>query len=134
MEENIEQYETTIGPSVKVEGDMVTSDNMRIDGIVSGKVHTDANLSIGQTATIEASVEASSATVSGKIQGNVIANEFLHLTDSARVFGDVEAKMLQVDRGAFFSGNCKMPSPENSGEQEMPQQEESESAEEQPEE
>jgi cytoskeletal protein CcmA (bactofilin family) len=39
---NLEQFETTIGPSVKVEGDLVTADNIKIDGIVSGKVHTDA--------------------------------------------------------------------------------------------
>ena len=112
MEETFGNFETTIGPSVKVEGDLITAENIKIDGIVSGKVHTDADLTIGPAATIEASVEAANATVSGKIQGNVKTQEFLHLTDSARVYGDIEAKMVQVDKGAFFSGNCKMPAPE----------------------
>ncbi len=110
--DQLQNFETTIGPSVKVEGDLITAENIKIDGIVSGKVHTDANLSVGPASTIEASVEASSATVSGKIQGNVKAVEFLHLTDTARVYGDIEAKMVQIDKGAFFSGNCKMPEPE----------------------
>lgn len=110
--EMLQNFETTIGPSVKVEGDLITAENIKIDGIVSGKVHTDANLSVGPASTIEASVEAASATVSGKIQGNVKALDFLHLTESARVYGDVEAKMIQIDKGAFFSGNCKMPEPE----------------------
>lgn len=110
--DQLQNFETTIGPSVKVEGDLITAENIKIDGIVSGKVHTDANLSVGPASTIEASVEASSATVSGKIQGNVKAVEFLHLTESARIYGDIEAKMVQIDKGAFFSGNCKMPEPE----------------------
>ena len=110
---SLEQFETTIGPSVKVEGDLVTADNIKIDGIVSGKVHTDANLSIGPAATIEASVGAASATVSGKIQGNVKIQDFLHLTATARIYGDIEAANLQIDRGAFFAGNCKMPAPED---------------------
>lgn len=114
MDEMNEQFETTIGPSVKVEGDLVTSDNIKIDGIVSGKVHTDANLSIGATSSIEASVAASNATIAGKIQGNVKISDYLHLTDTARIYGDIEARMLQVDRGAFFSGNCKMPAPDMS--------------------
>lgn len=110
--ENMQNFETTIGPSVKVEGDLVTAENIKIDGIVSGKVHTDANLSVGPASTIEASVEAANATVAGKIQGNVKATDFLHLTDTARIYGDVEARMVQIDKGAFFSGNCKMPEPE----------------------
>ncbi len=108
----IQNFETTIGPSVKVEGDLITAENIKIDGIVSGKVHTDANLSVGPASTIEASVEAANATVSGKIQGNVKAIEFLHLTDSARIYGDVEARLIQIDKGAFFSGTCKMPEPD----------------------
>jgi cytoskeletal protein CcmA (bactofilin family) len=110
--DSLQNFETTIGPSVKVEGDLITAENIKIDGIVSGKVHTDANLSVGPASTIEASVEASSATVSGKIQGNVKAVEFLHLTESAKIYGDIEAKLIQIDKGAFFSGTCKMPEPE----------------------
>lgn len=113
--ETLQDFETTIGPSVKVEGDLITAENIKIDGIVSGKVHTDANLAVGPASTIEASVEAASATVSGKVQGNVKVTEFLHLTESARVYGDIDAKMIQVDKGAFFSGNCKMPEPEAGG-------------------
>jgi cytoskeletal protein CcmA (bactofilin family) len=30
------------------------------------------------------------------------------------VFGDIDAVNLQIDRGAFFSGNCKMPAPSES--------------------
>ena len=108
MNSEMGQFETTIGPSVKVEGDLNTNDNIRIDGTVTGTVKTKANLNVGPTAVIDASVEAGSAMIAGKITGNITVRDRLELESSAQVEGDIVAGSLQIAAGAIFNGKCEM--------------------------
>lgn len=110
MNPDMAQFETTIGPSVKVEGDLNTNDNIRIDGTVTGTVKTKANLTVGPTAVIDASVEAGSAMIAGKITGNITVRDRLELESSAQVKGDIEAATVQIAAGAIFNGQCEMKS------------------------
>lgn len=43
----INEIETVIGPSVKVEGDFVTEGNMIVEGTICGSIKTSKNLKIG---------------------------------------------------------------------------------------
>lgn len=48
------QAETVVGPSVKIQGDLNSEGNIRIEGQVSGKVKTSQSLFVMQTAKITA--------------------------------------------------------------------------------
>ncbi len=100
--------ESIIGPSVKIDGDLKSNGNLRIDGTVVGKVKTSQNLFIGETANISADIEAENATISGTIQGNVKVSGALLISSTGKLLGDINCGRLRVEEGAYFAGKCAM--------------------------
>ena len=98
------ETETVIAPSVRVEGDFVSQGNVRIEGAVTGSIATERDLFVGEAATITANVTAKNATISGEMRGNLRIGERLELTATARVYGDIQAKVLTVSPGAMMKG------------------------------
>ena len=103
-----ENVETIIGASVRVEGDLIGQNNMKIFGQVAGKVQTKGDIFIEESANIEADVEANNVTISGTVQGSVKAAERLEVNKSGKVSGDIGANILSIATGASFSGQCSM--------------------------
>jgi cytoskeletal protein CcmA (bactofilin family) len=102
------EVETIIGPSVKVEGDFASKGNVTVEGAVYGTIKTDKDLKVGSAAKISANIIAANAFVSGEVKGNVKVNGKLELSDTSRIFGDVEAKTLIMAAGAVLNGKCSM--------------------------
>ena len=103
--ENIDSpAETVVGPSVKINGDLNSEGNIRIEGSVSGKVKTSQSVHIGEAAKIAADVHAGNAVIAGEVQGNIKISGNLILLKTARVAGDVTCAVLRVEDGAQFSG------------------------------
>lgn len=106
--EGILTAETIVGHSVKIEGDLVSEGDIRVDGLVTGTIKTTQNLFIGPTAKIEADLEAGSATLAGAVSGNLKVKGLLVVLQTGQVTGDIECQKLAVEEGAYFSGHCKM--------------------------
>lgn len=104
-----DDVETVVGPSVNVEGDFASEGNIIVKGSVAGSVHTSRHLSVEVGARIMANVRAGSARISGEVKGNVKVKDTLELTATARVVGDIEAKVLIVEAGALIFGKITMP-------------------------
>jgi cytoskeletal protein CcmA (bactofilin family) len=98
--------ETVIAAGVKVEGDFISPGNVRIEGIVNGSVKADGNLFVTETAKIEADVRAENAMVAGEIVGNLAIADKLELSATAKVNGNITARVLSVEAGAGIAGNC----------------------------
>lgn len=104
-----DEVETVVGPSVNVEGDFASEGNIIVKGSVAGSVHTSRHLSVESGARIMANVRAGSAQIAGEVKGNMKVRETLELTSTARVVGDIEAKVLVVEAGALLFGKISMP-------------------------
>lgn len=102
------EFETVIGPSVKVKGDFNGQGNIIVEGTVDGSLKTNGNLEVGKTAKITANVEAKEAKIGGQVSGNVKIKGFLEITATAKIFGDIETSGLSIERGAIFNGKCIM--------------------------
>ena len=110
--------ETVVGPSVKIQGDLTSEGNIKIEGSVNGKVKTTQNVFIGQSAKITADMIAGNATIAGEVQGNTKVSGNLILLATARVLGDIACAILRVEDGAVFRGKCTMAgagAPEKNG-------------------
>ena len=99
-----ESQETIIGADVILNGNLKSNSNIQINGTIKGKIMTEQNISIGETAVIEGTLEAQSIIVSGAIKGNIYAKEDLDFNPSGKIFGDVAAKNLIIKKGAIFVG------------------------------
>lgn len=107
--EHSDEVETVVGPSVNVEGDFASEGNIVVKGSVSGSVTTSRFLLVEAGAKIVANVRAGSAKISGEVKGNLKVKESLELTATARIMGDIEAKILVIEAGALLYGKISMP-------------------------
>jgi len=110
-EDNID---TVVGPSMIVEGDFASEGNIVVKGTVTGSVCTSRNLTVEEGARILANVKAGSANISGEVRGNIKIKDYLELTATAKIIGDVEAKTIAVEAGALIYGKVTMPGVEKS--------------------
>lgn len=100
--------ESVIGPSVHLEGNFNSSGNIVIGGSLAGSLTTTGDVRILEGAKVQATISATHVNVAGEIRGDVYAKELLELTPTARVYGNVEAKVLSVTPGAVLHGKCAM--------------------------
>ena len=106
--------ETVVGPSVKIQGDLNSEGNIKIEGQVAGKVKTSQSVFVIPGAKIAADVVAGNAMVGGDIQGNLKISGHLVLQSTAKILGDISCTVLRVEDGAQFSGKCVMGAAGNS--------------------
>lgn len=94
-----------IGKAVRVEGKVISAEDLTIDGDVEGSIELGAHsLTIGQDATIKADLLAKTVTISGSVKGNVKAVEKVDLRATASVDGDITAPRFVMADGATVMG------------------------------
>ncbi len=100
--------ETIIGPDIKVKGNFHGQGNIIIEGMVEGNVKTSHDLLISNKAKITASIEAKEARVGGEVNGNIKVKGYLEILPTGKIFGDVEASLISIAKGAILNGKCTM--------------------------
>ena len=85
---------------------------MRIEGKVRGEIFGDDVLILGEGAEIDAEIEVGTLIVrGGTLRGNVRAAQLIEVHAPSRVFGNLSAPQLLIDKGALFEGQCTMAQP-----------------------
>jgi len=92
----------------RIEGDISTDSNIRIDGEVKGTINAKGRLVVGPTGSIQGEIVCENADIEGKITGQISVNGLLSLKSTARLDCDIATKKLAIEPGAVFSGNCTM--------------------------
>ena len=112
--EQSRDVETVIGTTVKVDGNFVGAGNVIVQGHVSGTLKTSKNLHVGPGAIVKADVEAANLIVAGEIRGHVKCSGKVELTESGKIFGNVDTQSIAVAHGAILHGKVTMSGQENS--------------------
>ena len=81
---------------------------MRIDGEVEGDIISTDKLVLGINGVITGSIEAEEVVIGGAIYGSIKAQKCLLLQSTGKIEGDVQAKEIEVEKGAFFKGSFTM--------------------------
>lgn len=100
--------DTIIGQSTLIQGTIVATDTMRIDGRVNGKVKSECDVIVGESGNVDGDIEAVDVLVAGMVSGSLHIRERLEITPTGKIRGDIFTKTLVVDEGASFKGNCSM--------------------------
>jgi cytoskeletal protein CcmA (bactofilin family) len=97
-----------IGKSVTIKGDVVSAEDLTIDGQVEGTITLHANsLAIGPGAAIQGELHARTVTVAGAVTGRVSATERIEIRETGSVDGDIQAPRLAVREGAMLRGRIE---------------------------
>lgn len=98
-----------VGKSVVFRGDLISSEDMTIDGRVEGSIEVrNHHLTVGPNAAIEADVAAKLVTVFGKVAGSVMAEDRIEIRQGAHVEADLTCQTLSIQEGAYFCGKVAM--------------------------
>ncbi len=99
---------TIIGPGAVLNGNLTAPETIRIDGTLNGDCICEGDLILGAEGVIDGNISARSVTLSGKVTGDIKAQEKLELLPTAEVTGDITSKSLIIDENASFDGRCIM--------------------------
>ncbi|MCL0068402.1 polymer-forming cytoskeletal protein [Thermodesulfovibrionales bacterium] len=92
-----------IGEGSEIEGNIDTPGTMRIDGMVTGNVRA-GRVVLGKIAVLVGDVIAKSVVIGGRVEGNIVAEEFVDIKDTGKLFGDINSKRVSIIEGGVFVG------------------------------
>ncbi|HUO96809.1 MAG TPA: polymer-forming cytoskeletal protein [Steroidobacteraceae bacterium] len=108
------KIETLIGHGTRIEGNLVVTGGVHLEGFVKGNVTTSpdgtAVLSIGPQGVVEGLVEVPRVVVHGEVRGDIRAKDKIELGAGARVSGNVSYGVIEMAAGAVIQGRLVAPS------------------------
>ena len=108
MEER--RVQAWIGQGVAIEGTIKSTQDLRIDGKVTGTIEVSHHsLIVGASAQIDGNLVAKSMIVSGTVRGDLTATERIDVQETASVQGNLVAPRLVVAAGAYILGKVDVP-------------------------
>jgi cytoskeletal protein CcmA (bactofilin family) len=99
---------TVIGSGSRVVGDLISDEDVLLEGQIEGKVRGERTVTIGSGGDLEGDVAAKSIIVGGKVRGQIVASERAELTSTAVVHGSVQAPKIIIAEGAHLQGSVAM--------------------------
>ena len=99
---------TIISAGVVIEGKLISNGNVRVDGIVTGDITANGNVTVGENGEVSGEIRAEAIVLGGKVIGMISAKDKLTLEAKAVLQGDILTKILVVEAGAQFDGQSKM--------------------------
>ena len=100
-------FETVLGANCVMEGVLRSRANVRLDGSFTGTLEIEGNVLVGETAKIDADIDAKNISIAGAVRGNVSGKK-VQLLRTGRIWGDIRALALTTEEGAFIDGKITM--------------------------
>ena len=96
---------TRIPSGAAIDGGLEAAEDLIIDGQVTGHITLpNHHVSIGSSAKVSARIVARAVTISGAVDGTILAHERIDLLRSAFVRGHLTTPAFTVQDGARFTG------------------------------
>ncbi|MCB0669913.1 MAG: polymer-forming cytoskeletal protein [Saprospiraceae bacterium] len=92
----------------KLEGNVTSENDFRIDGVFVGNLKCQARVIIGPSGEFQGEIDCQNAIVEGKFKGKLHTHEILEVREGAIIEGDVHTNKLVVQSGSIFDVKCNM--------------------------
>lgn len=111
-----------IGSTVKILGEIISDENLVIEGEVEGTIRLDEHeLTIGPSGRVHANITAKIIKVDGLVDGDINGREKVVISKSGNVRGNVVAPRVILEDGGQFKGSIDMgPGVAGSSKPELP--------------
>ncbi|MBI3982159.1 MAG: polymer-forming cytoskeletal protein [Gemmatimonadetes bacterium] len=109
-----------IAPGMRVEGQVITSGVVKIEGTVVGAIQADQQVLVASGGTVEGDVRTREAIVGGTVHGSIFAEDRVEIQPGAVVQGDITTFRILVSEGGEVNGLLKMGQPADQGTEPSP--------------
>ena len=100
---------TTIGKGIRLEAGLLSGNGIvRIEGEYYGEISVNGELILEKSGYVNGNINVKIAYISGTVSGNIKCADFLHITPTGKINGDIECEAMLMDEGAVFIGYSKM--------------------------
>ena len=107
--DNGEPAVTTIGQGMRLEAKLLSGSGIvRIEGEYYGEISVNGELILEKSGYVNGNINVKIAYISGTVSGNIKCADFLHITPTGKINGDIECEAMLMDEGAVFIGYSKM--------------------------
>ena len=96
-----------ISAGTVIKGEIVSPNDIRIDGLFEGKVISKSRVVIGESANVKGDIICENIDLWGKVEGNLYVKDTLALKEGSNINGNLHIRRLLVELGATFNGTCK---------------------------
>jgi cytoskeletal protein CcmA (bactofilin family) len=97
-----------LGKGSRVEGKLTFEGSVKIDGHVEGEIQAQHGVIVGESAMINAQINAETIVVKGKVTGDIAARKQVELRSPAKLTGNITTPSLVIHEGVVFEGHCSM--------------------------
>ena len=102
------RIDSLIGEATTIEGNILFTGGLRIDGRVKGNVQSSddqpSTLVLSERARVEGEIHVSHAVINGTVVGPVFGMQYVELQAKCKVTGDVHYRTLEIQLGAVVQG------------------------------
>jgi cytoskeletal protein CcmA (bactofilin family) len=100
---------TVIGENISIEGNIRGDEHLIIEGSMKGNIEMEKhNFAVGSKGRVEGEINAQSVRISGLMIGNIRTKGKVEITKEADFMGDIRAKSISVEDGAYFKGSIEL--------------------------
>lgn len=106
---SIENFESIIGQTLRIDGNLLISQCVRVDGVVNGNIFqeegSEATVAVAKGALVAGDIRAQHVIISGEVKGNIFSSDRVELLSTAHVQGDIRYGSIGLEVGARIAGN-----------------------------
>lgn len=99
---------TIVGAGARLEGNVVSAGNLRIDGQVKGQINAEGDVALSPQSQVEADIRAQNVSIAGRFKGSIQVTGKAHVGRGGRIDGNITSKTLVVEEGGIFHGQSIM--------------------------
>ena len=103
-----DQIISLLGKGAELTGEISFTNGLRVEGIIKGKVRSEAILEIGPGGRVDAEVNIRKISIKGEFHGIIYASDRVEIHKDGKVFGNIYSPCLIIEAGATFDGHCNM--------------------------
>jgi cytoskeletal protein CcmA (bactofilin family) len=105
----VSSEKTVIGEKIFIEGNIRGEEHLIIEGSMKGNIAmAKHNFAVGSKGRVEGEINAQSVRISGQMIGNVKTKGKVEITKEADFMGDIKARSISVEDGAYFKGSIEL--------------------------
>lgn len=97
-----------LGKGAEMTGEISFTNGLRVEGMIKGKVRSEATLEIGAGGKVDAEIHVRKICIDGEFSGIIHASDRVEIRKNGKVSGDIFSPCLIIDAGAVFDGRCNM--------------------------